>query len=267
MLAFQVTILCICSFLQILDCQSTPPRFPSNQLPVERLARCIGVVPHVFAMEIERLVSIGKEMGLGGEGLREFVREEQERMKVERKAKEDAEREKRAMDIEIRRQERETVELQLKIETLKKEESESQEHKPKASSAKTLTPKLPSFDDEKDDIDSYLNRFERYASAQNWQQSNWAVNLSALLKGKALEVYSRLPVSEASNYDSLKSALLKRYHFTEEGFRNQTDQEIMVNDLMDPVEPLVNTNISKESRRLRATRNQLPGVPLTKDDT
>ena len=57
--------------------------------------------------------------------------------------------------------------------------------------------------------------------AQNWQQSDWAVNLSALLKGKALEVYSRLPVTDASNYDSLKSALLKRYHFTEEGFRNK----------------------------------------------
>ena len=116
----QVIIFSIFTFFQILDCRSTPPRFHSNQLPVGKLASSIGVVPYVFAMEIERLVSVGKEMGLSGEGLREFVREEQQRMKVDRKAKEDAERDKRAMDMEIRRKERETVELQLKIEMLKK---------------------------------------------------------------------------------------------------------------------------------------------------
>ena len=45
--------------------------------------------------------------------------------------------------------------------------------------------------------------------------------MSALLQGRALEVYSRLAVSEASNYDALKESLLKRFHLTEEGFRNK----------------------------------------------
>ena len=51
-----------------------------------------------------------------------------------------------------------------------------------------------------------------------------AVNLSALLKGKALEaceVYSRLSNDNASDYVCLKTALLKRYNLTEEGFRQK----------------------------------------------
>jgi len=44
--------------------------------------------------------------------------------------------------------------------------------------------------------------------------------LSALLKGKALAVYSRLPVKDAQDYEILKDALLKRFNMTE-GFRQK----------------------------------------------
>ena len=177
-------------------------------------------------MEIERLVSIGKEMGLSTEELRDFVKEEQARLREERKEKESVEREARKAKFEIVRQETEAKEIELKLAELKKEvleyESETQpQSKAKVTNAKSVTPKLPAFDDEKDDIDAYLHRFERYATAQSWNPNNWAINLSALLKGKALEVYSRLAVSDASSYDKLKSALLKRYNLTEEGFRNK----------------------------------------------
>lgn len=33
-------------------------------------------------------------------------------------------------------------------------------------------PKLPHFDENKDNIDSYLRRFERYAALQNWPQDD-----------------------------------------------------------------------------------------------
>ena len=42
-----------------------------------------------------------------------------------------------------------------------------------------------------------------------WRRDQWAVYLSALLKGKALEVYSRLPIKDAQDYEVLKDALLK----------------------------------------------------------
>ena len=41
------------------------------------------------------------------------------------------------------------------------------------------------------------------------------------MKGKALEVYSRLAEKEAKSYDKLKSALLKKYDLTVEGFRKK----------------------------------------------
>ena len=50
------------------------------------------------------------------------------------------------------------------------------------------SPDLPHFVDGKDDLDSYLLRFERYATVANWPQTNWATQLSALLSGKALGV-------------------------------------------------------------------------------
>ena len=41
--------------------------------------------------------------------------------------------------------------------------------------------------------------------------------MSALLKGKALDVYVLIPIEEALDYDMLTAALLKRYELTEEG--------------------------------------------------
>ena len=67
-------------------------------------------------------------------------------------------------------------------------------------------------------MDSFLHRFEVYADSQRWSKEQWEVYLSALLKGKALEVYSRLPVKDAQDYEILKDALLKRFNLTEEGF-------------------------------------------------
>ena len=46
------------------------------------------------------------------------------------------------------------------------------------------SPKLPSFIDEKDELDSYLLRFERYAENASWEKDTWAIKLSALLTEK-----------------------------------------------------------------------------------
>ena len=49
-------------------------------------------------------------------------------------------------------------------------------------------PKLPYFVESKDKIDSYLSRFEKYATANEWKKSVWAAYLSALWKGRVLDV-------------------------------------------------------------------------------
>ena len=82
-------------------------------------------------------------------------------------------------------------------------------------------PKMPPFQDEKEDLDAYLMRFERIAALSGWERADWAGALSVLLSGRALETYASMPISDASDYDCLKEALLRRYQLTEEGYRTK----------------------------------------------
>ena len=54
-------------------------------------------------------------------------------------------------------------------------------------------PKLPKFQDGIDEINSHLQRFERFTTSNSWPKSEWATALSALLTRKALDVYSKMP--------------------------------------------------------------------------
>ena len=64
-------------------------------------------------------------------------------------------------------------------------------------------------------------RFERYDTVAGWKKEAWATQLSSLLSGHALEVYSRLSQDEAMDYERLKLALLKRYNITKFGYRRR----------------------------------------------
>ena len=88
-------------------------------------------------------------------------------------------------------------------------------------SRRAPVPKLPTFNCGRDDLDAYLNRFERFAEAQHWPEEEWATSLSALLTGRALEAFNSMSVEHASSYPALKALLQVRYQLTEEGFRNQ----------------------------------------------
>ena len=74
--------------------------------------------------------------------------------------------------------------------------------------------------DGKDDLYAYL-RFERFANTAKWHKTEWASKLSALLSGRALEVYSCLSEEAARNYDKVKIALMKKYDLTEDGYRHK----------------------------------------------
>ena len=69
-------------------------------------------------------------------------------------------------------------------------------------------------------MDSYLSRFE-YTWSYIWDRSIWAAYLSALFKGRTLEVYGRLSVADAADYEKLKDAVLKNFDMTEHGFRKK----------------------------------------------
>ncbi|XP_033733848.1 uncharacterized protein LOC117322984 [Pecten maximus] len=178
----------------------------------------------------EELILYGKELGLQGQELRQFVSEEQAKARHER----EEDRRVRLQELEEKEKER-LFQKEMLMEKAKLErESEAraiEEHKRQmelqASQSKPTVrdgtafrgPKLPAFEEGKDNMDAYLQRFERYATAQKWDSASWGGNLSALLKGKALDVFSRLPVEQALKYEELKKALLRRFEKTEEGFR------------------------------------------------
>ena len=55
----------------------------------------------------------------------------------------------------------------------------------------------------------------------SWEKDTWAIKLSALLTGRAMDVYTRMSDADASDYDKLKKALLTRYNYTEGGYRKR----------------------------------------------
>ena len=213
-------------------------------------------------MEMTQIIKIGKDLGLQGTELLNFIeRKEKETLdREERKEKEALEREERKEKERLEREDRlekeraerdERVkaredkirelelenenrlkvlefEKQAKIEILEKQSELEKTKVQVIETDKELSikhkqrgPKLPYFEDGKDDMDAYLHRFERFAESVGWPQKDWAVSLGALLKGKALEVYSRLSSAEANEYGKVKQALLKRFELTQEGFRQK----------------------------------------------
>ena len=135
----------------------------------------------------------------------------------------EAEEKKRADEIRFAQIEAEK-ELALKELEMKAQQSQagaSLAATPPPRNKDAKSPRLPSFIDEKDELDSYLLRFERYAENASWEKDTWAIKLSALLTGRAMDVYTRMSDADASDYDKLKKALLTRYNYTEDGYRKR----------------------------------------------
>ena len=196
------------------------------------------------------MMKLGKDLGLEGKDLLDFLekKEKEHLEKEERKERERQEREDKLERERIEREEKkkanferdeiahereckirqqelanknklELLEKEIELEKIKKHEEKLKSDP--SIKPKIKVPKLPPFDQEKDDMDAYLKRFGRYEESLKWSQEEWAVNLSALLRCKALEVYSRLSREAAGNYEALKEALLRRFQLTQEGFRQK----------------------------------------------
>ena len=180
-------------------------------------------------MEFDKYLTLGKTLGLEGKYLVEFaqnreMKEDKKRDKDEQLKREKLDREEKLAREKSERDDcsnerahnKEMKELEIKLEQQQKAHGNKGKSEIVTQAKKT---KLPAFNDGRDDMDAYLRRFERFAKTANWPKIEWALALSSLLTGKALEVYSRLPVERASVYSDLKSALLHRYQLTEEGYR------------------------------------------------
>lgn len=205
---------------------------------------------------MDKLIANGRELGFEGKDLTDFVKQQQaieredraherqlKQAEIDKQLREkeldqelrqkqlDKDSELKQLELEARNRELERDKDKLEAEReerdaqrrheldLKRLDLEDRSYHHTNDQIKAKAPKLPSFVDGKDDLDSYLQRFERFAMINKWDAGSWATSLSALLTGKALDVYSRLSDDDAMDYKQLKEALLKRYDLTEDGFR------------------------------------------------
>ena len=195
-----------------------------------------------------------EDIGFEGKDILEYVKEQQKLDREERAAWREAQKMKAQADIELakiraeadraaeekkradevqaeEKRRADEIKVQMaKIEaekelTLREMELKAQDQA-RASLAATPPPRnkdakspklhVPSFIDEKDELDSYLLCFERYAENASWKKETWAIKLSALLTGRAMDRYTRMSDADASDYDKLKKALLTRKGSCEE---------------------------------------------------
>ena len=179
--------------------------------------------------DFEMFKTQGESLGLDKGDLLNFIRDGQIRTDSERKLKAEIERDQRQEQRAQAKEEADRAQAQeereadrgheLELARIQGEQNTSRLNTSHHESGYAKTPKLPQFSENKDNMDAYLRRFERFAIVQKWEQNDWATHLSALITGKALDVYSRLAATDAKDYDRLKGAILKRYNYTEDGFR------------------------------------------------
>ena len=125
--------------------------------------------------------------------------------KEEREAKLQAEKEEREAKLQERLK-MEEMRTQLELAKIQAQASQQSEHNLSSGSTRSVhegenskfkMPKLPAFVDRKDDLDSWLLRFERFATTSGWPKESWCTPLSALRTGRALEAFCRLSETEA----------------------------------------------------------------------
>ena len=181
--------------------------------------------------DTEGYVKAGKELGLEGEELKEFVKgladEAREQRLLERdkvklaqetlaveiektKAHDRIELEKARVQLEVEREkvrgqlevEHEKARGQLEVEHEKARANEKIEveklklereklERDKEASTGLVKIKVPPFNDEKDDLDTFLSRFESVAEMKKWKKEDMAIHLSTLLTGEALKTFLR----------------------------------------------------------------------------
>lgn len=175
------------------------------------------------------IVKAAKDAGIEPGDIQTIVAHEENRYKseldrVEKQKEKEAEREERHRDRELRK-----LELEAEEATKKRQHELELARLNVGNRGSVVNPsrsafpdlKLPNFNDDKDDINDYLNRFEKIAELQKWEVDRYHIYLGAHLTGRALKTYINLPNDELSNYELVKDALLKTFCLDADSFRRK----------------------------------------------
>ena len=187
---------------------------------------------------IQDLKQEEEDIGLQGKDVAENVRRQQTLDREERAACRDLQKQKLHAEekngseeshIKIQIAQIEAAKEQAKIEAdkeLKIKEMELQAQQAEATTSSATTPPPRNKDAnlyrQEGRLDSYLLCFECYTENASWEKYTWAVKLSALLTGRAMDVYTRMSDTDAIDYDKVKKALLTRYNYKEDGYQKDS---------------------------------------------
>lgn len=169
-------------------------------------------------MDLERLISMGSQLGLTNAELRKWVEDKQ---REERAFARQAAEEERVAAREADERQMQLMSLKIECQRLEKETREKEGSRERSDLRLDASKLLMPFDERKDDLDAYIRRFESLAESQKWPEGQWSTVLATCLSGEALSVYGRLPPGDAADYAKVKQALLKRFRFTADGFRDK----------------------------------------------
>ena len=71
------------------------------------------------------------------------------------------------------------------------------------------------------EVDKYFLHFEKIASSLEWPKEMWILLLQSVLLGKVREAYFALSVDHSSDYDVVKSSILKAYELVPEAYHQK----------------------------------------------
>ena len=167
----------------LIECEDYPEDF--NESVWEKLP----ADPREIESDKVKLARIEAEKAM-------FVAESKERAEVE-KAKIEAET--RRMELQFRR--------------------DSDENRRNEFDVTRYVKLVPQFNES--DVDKYFQHFEKIAKNLHWPENVWSTLLQSALKGKAQETFAALSVDDSSDYDVVKSAILKAYELVPEAYRQK----------------------------------------------
>ena len=144
---------------------------------------------------------------------RELRLKELETQALAQQRKEELEAQQREKELELKH-EREMRALELNARRIAHEESIAT----KFDLGKNVR-LVPPFNES--EVDKYFQHFERVAQNLKWPIDQWPLLLQSVLRGKAQEAYTALPISECVDYNSVKNAILKAYELVPEAYRQK----------------------------------------------
>lgn len=163
----------------------------------------------------EKVIFVGTDDRSLGDGLRKCVDAERARERDEKLAKREATKEKLEAERALAECERErlaleqqTLHLKLRLAEVGQKEMEaevsrtSREERGSTSANVMISPHkfILVFDEKRDDLEAYSQRFERIAACQEWPQDKWTKALSMCLRDEAFCVFGRLSSTDSLNY-------------------------------------------------------------------